>query len=284
MDTVLQILRGMPVAGEVAVPVDAAGEAGALERLDEGLELLVGEQRGARVAGGVVDFQHVDQGEQAGVARLALGGEAGAGVHGRARDVERPLHEQVHGLADVAVEHRVGLARRLEVDDVHPLAQPAAHDLDWIQRRPLVERRVHADDAGHPVRMADGHVPDDEAAPVVADEDRLLDALVIEQRHQIGAEVLQRVALDLGRGVGQAVAALVRRDHPAAGVRHRLDLMAPGKGQLRKTVAEDQRYAFTLGTGLVVGHADAVDVCVPDGRHHGLDGGHGRSPSCFAAR
>ena len=71
------------------------------------------------------------------------------------------------------------------------------------------------------------HLPDDEAAPVVADEDGLGDAQVVEQPHQVGRQLLQVVGLHLGRRVGGAETALVGRDHAQPGVGQRADLVAP---------------------------------------------------------
>jgi hypothetical protein len=50
--------------------------------------------------------------------------------------------------------------------------------------------------------MAQRHLPDDEAAPVVTDEDRLVDFEMIEQRDEIAGQMFKVVILDLfGRDV-----------------------------------------------------------------------------------
>ena len=65
------------------------------------------------------------------------------------------------------------------------------------------------------------HLPHDEAAPVVADEDGPLDAQVVEQADQVTGEVGHVVVGHrLGSRAG-AVAALVGGDGPEAGVGHR---------------------------------------------------------------
>ena len=78
-------------------------------------------------------------------------------------------------------------------------------------------RRVDADNAGDAIDMPQRHLPDDEAAPVVADEDRLLDLQMIEQADEIAGQMLDVIGFDRFRPVGRAITALVRRDHPDAG-------------------------------------------------------------------
>ena len=83
-------------------------------------------------------------------------------------------------------------------------------------------RRIDADDAGDAVAMPKRHLPDDEAAPVVADENRLVDLQMIEQTDEIAGQMLEIVGLDRFRPVGRAIAALVRRDHANAGLANAL--------------------------------------------------------------
>ncbi len=86
-------------------------------------------------------------------------------------------------------------------------------------QRPVGVGRVDADHAGDAIDMAQRHLPDDKAAPVVADEDRLVDLEMIEQADEIAGQVLDVVGFDGFGPVGRAVAALIRRDHPNAGGR-----------------------------------------------------------------
>ena len=75
--------------------------------------------------------------------------------------------------------------------------------------------------------MAQRHLPDHEPAPVVADEDCLIDVQVIQQPDQIAGEMIEIVILDLLGSVGRAIAALIRRDDADARLTHRLDLVPP---------------------------------------------------------
>ena len=75
--------------------------------------------------------------------------------------------------------------------------------------------------------MPQRHLPDDEAAPVVADEDRLVDLEMVEQTDEIAGQVLDIVGFDRLGPVGRTIATLIRRNHPNAGLRQRLDLMPP---------------------------------------------------------
>jgi hypothetical protein len=86
--------------------------------------------------------------------------------------------------------------------------------------------------------MHQRHLPDDQAAPVVAAEHRLVDAQMVQQPDQVAGQVGHVVVLDRLGTVGQAVAALVGHDHPAAGRRQGRDLPAPGIRELGKAVAQ----------------------------------------------
>lgn len=85
--------------------------------------------------------------------------------------------------------------------------------------------------------MAQRHLPDHEAAPVVADEDRLVDFQMIKQPDQIAGQMLDVIGLDWLGPIGRAIAALVGRDHADAGLTQRLDLMAPGEGEFGPAMA-----------------------------------------------
>ena len=130
-----------------------------------------------------------------------------------------------------------------------------------------VVRRVDADHAGDAIDVAQRHLPDDEAAPVVADEDRLVDLEMVEQADEIAGQVLHVVVLDRLGPVGRAIAALIRRDHPDAGLAQRLDLVTPGKRDLRPAVAQDDRRLVGLRAGFVVAHANAVRLGELQRRH-----------------
>ena len=115
--------------------------------------------------------------------------------------------------------------------------------------------------------MPQRHLPDDKAAPVVADEDRLVDLEMIEQADEIAGQVLDVVGLDRLGPVGRAIAALIRRNHPNAGLAQRLDLVAPGKRDLRPAMAEDDRRRVGFRAGIVVAHANAVGLGELQRRH-----------------
>jgi hypothetical protein len=109
----------------------------------------------------------------------------------------RLAHEEVERLVDILAEDAVRLACGiLELDDIHRLAEALLVDQQGIDRRAVGMRRIHADHAGDAVAMPQRHLPDDEAAPVVADEDRLVDLEMIEQCDEIAGEMLDAVVLD----------------------------------------------------------------------------------------
>ena len=122
----------------------------------------------------------------------------------------RLAHEGIEGLLDPAAKNPVGLARGvLKLDDIHLVAEALAEQLDRIGRRAIGMRRVDADHAGDAVDMPQRHLPDNKAAPVVADEDRLVDLQMVEQADQIAGQVLDVVGLDRFGPIGRAIAALV---------------------------------------------------------------------------
>jgi hypothetical protein len=169
-----------------------------------------------------------------------------------------------------APELGVGDAGLLEVDDVHLVAEDVAVHLDRIQRQARDERGVEADDPGATVGVRQRHGPDDDAAPVVASEHRLFDAEMVQKADQIAGQMFHVIGLDRVGSIGQAVTALVGRDHPAPGRGQGRDLVSPGIGELRKAVAQHDRNALARA-GFVIGHADSVD-----GRERRLRHGRGQ--------
>ena len=102
-----------------------------------------------------------------------------------------------------------------------------------------VVRCVDADHAGDAIDMSQRHLPHDEAAPVMTDENRLVDLEMIEQPDQIAGQVLDIVGFDALRPVSGSIAALVRCDEANPGLAQRLDLMPPGKCDFRPAVAKN---------------------------------------------
>ena len=259
-----------PVGADIAIPVDAAGEAGSGEGVDEHFHLVFAQNAFAAVTGGIVGRDHVGQCE-IGLRRRADAGRrlfiAGKGVE-TGGALRRLAHEEIEGAADVIGEDAIGPVRGiLELDDIHAVAEPLAIDRDRIDRRAVRMRRVDADDAGDALGMPQRHLPNDEAAPVVADEDRLVDLQMIEQGDQIAGEMFDTVALDGAWLVGGAIAALVRRDDTDASFAQRLDLVPPGECEFGPAVAEDHRRRVGLWTGVVVAHAEAGEVGILERRH-----------------
>src|SRR5450631_2747477 len=128
-------------------------------------------------------------------------------------------------------------------------------------------RRVDADHASDAADVAQRHLPDDEAAPVVADEDCLVDLEMGEQADQIAGQMLDVVGFYGLRTVGLALAALIRRNHPDAGLTERLDLVPPRKRDLRPAMAEDDRRRIRLRTRFVIAHANPVGLGELQRRH-----------------
>ena len=114
-------------------------------------------------------------------------------------------------------------------------------------------------------------VPRDRTAPVVADDDRGVDAARVEQADDVADEMELRVLVDARGHVGGAVAALVGREHVVAGVTQCLQLVTPRVPALGESVAEHDG-GPVVGPGVGDVHADAVGVDVPVADHLSLHG------------
>ncbi len=249
LDLLFDILRAFPVARQVAVPVDAAGKAGAREAIDE-------------------DFQFF--GVKSCSPRQSFSSSANALIIARLRCSAGAPWYAVWVMVFLRMKKRkaraTSLARIasaspgfLEMDDVHVAAVRGAQAHDRVDRRARQERHVHADDAAHPLFMEQRHMPSDDATTIVAAEDGLLDAECVEQPGHVAGQMLDVVLIHGGGPVRQAVAALIWRQHTIAGIRQRRNLMTPRVSEFRKAVTEHDRDAV-LWAGFVHRHVDAVGL------------------------
>src|SRR4029077_10809324 len=87
------------------------------------------------------------------------------------------------------------------------------------------------------------------------------------QTDEIAGQVLEVVSFDRFRPVGRAITALVRRNHPNPGIAQRLDLVAPGKCDLRPAVAENDGRFVGLRAGLIKAHPNPVGLGKLQRRH-----------------
>ena len=120
--------------------------------------------------------------------------------------------------------------------------------------------RIDSDHAGHAIHMPQGHVPDYKATPVMADENGLIDLQMIEQPHEIAGKMLDVVRLHSFRPIGRTIAALVRGNHSNSCGAERLDLVAPGKRNLRPAVAKNEGRLIRPRACFVVAHSDSVGL------------------------
>src|SRR5438045_4550595 len=170
--------RALPVARHVAIPVDPAGEAGLAEGVDEHLLFLHRKDRRARIVLGIVAGNHlrkrqVQPGRGSDTRGWRLGRRSFAARY-------RLAHKSIEGLLDPAIEYVVHITRRiLKLHDIHVLAEALAEQLDRVGRRTVGVRSVDADHAHDAIDMPERHLPDDKTAPIVTDENSLLDLQVI---------------------------------------------------------------------------------------------------------
>jgi hypothetical protein len=102
-------------------------------------------------------------------------------------------------------------------------------------------------------------VPGHRRAPVVARDHRRRGPEGIEEPYQIADQVEQAVALDLGGGVGLAVAAHVGRHRAEARVGQRAELMTPRIPGFREAVTQEHDRASAL-----LGHVHANPIGLDD--------------------
>ncbi len=224
----------LPVAVQVAVPVERAGEA-RREALGEPVEVLLGEPRG----------QHL------GVRRVrepaALRVDEGLLGAARARGVTRGGVQQLaQGGAGVRGELGLCDAGFLEVVPVEAPAEPLPHGPQrWL---PAPEGRRHAQPRhpAHHVRPQQRGVPGHRRAPVVPDDERPLLAQRADQPDHVPHQVQDAVVGHVLGVVAAAVPALVRRDHPEAGLGQRPELVPPGVPGLREAVQQQHERALAL--------------------------------------
>ena len=255
----------LPVAVDVAVPVQAAGEAGAGEVFD--VEVDVGPGQPPR------------QRRQGCLAARSLGGGARHHAEGRRAGwsiAGQPHQDTLDGGADVMRQFGVGHAGGLEMQLVEHRVLGLRHHRGGPCLAARAVGHAKADDRAEPVGAQQRGVPGDRGAPVMAGDDRRLGPQRVEHAHHVAHQMEQGVLVDGLWALGLAVAAHVGGDGAVAGLRQGVELVAPGIPGLREAVAEQhQRAAAFLGDV----HADAVglDQAV-------LDVGHGLcSPEAIKA-
>ena len=128
----------------------------------------------------------------------------------------------------------------------------------------------HCNAAVHALRMIHGEAPGLQRSPVVADESHLCDPQRIEQRNQVGHEIVDRVVGLARLDLALAATARVERDHAVAGVDQRWNLVAPDRVVVREAVHEQHVGALALDDDveldIVHPHPAAVDCHVGSGR------------------
>ena len=232
----------LPVAAQVAVPVEPAAETGTRELSRVVIEIGVAQPGG--------QFLGID----------GIGQERAAGQTAEAFVLLRHLPagrvvEFAQGATDVLLQLGLGHARLLEVLKIEIV------DAELLQRRQDVDiarRRVghaHGRDRSEEIGPPEGGMPGDGRAPVVPHDDRLRLAERLHQLGHVAHQMIERVLVDRFGRLRAAIAAHVGRDGAETGLAHRLELMAPRIPALRPAMAEqDERSAPCLG----VTHVDVV--------------------------
>ncbi len=226
----------LPVAIDVAVAVEPAGEPGVLELGCVHVEVVVGQPRRHRVG---VGEAIADQG--------AVGDRRHRATRWRRSITGRREVEAEQPPTHVLVELALGPAGLLEVLDVELLGaghQPEGVGRAGVPRRP--ERHRQAADGTEHVGPQQGRVPRDRRTPVVADDDGLLLAERAHESDVVGDVAQHPVVLDGRRRRRTAVAAHVDGHGPVAGGGERRQLVAPRVPRLREPVDEQHQRPLAL--------------------------------------
>jgi hypothetical protein len=145
----------------------------------------------------------------------------------------------LHGGGRVAVQLGIGGTVLLEVQDVEEVvAEDLAERLRRRHLRPRDGWHAQACDAGEPVRVQQRGAPRHHAAEVVADEHGPFGADVVEQTDDVGGQLDDVVGVDGLRLRRSAIAALIRRQYPEAGLGQRRNLVPPGVRQFGEAMGQ----------------------------------------------
>ncbi len=113
--------------------------------------------------------------------------------------------------------------------------------------RPLDHRR-----ACEPLRIEPGHCPGDGRAPVVPDHVEPFVALGAGQCENVGGREAHAIVSRALRLARKVVSALVRRDDAEPAFGQRLEIVAPGEPELRKSVQQDDERTVSRSRGRAV--------------------------------
>ena len=153
----------------------------------------------------------------------------------------RLSHHEGEKIILASREDFLGISRLLKTQDVMVIT---AHFPEGIGRRLGAARQVRCvdtDGACDTLRSQHRRMPDDDAAPVMPDEDSGLVPQRIQQTGQVGHQHIHRVGRLVGRTIRTAKSTQIRHDHPISGIRENLDLVFPGIGEFRPPMRQQKR-------------------------------------------
>ena len=248
----LERTQKRPVAIAVAIPVQAPAEPAPGEFSGEIVNIFGGEPRGQVVARVLHEFEHERRSGWCirSFKRRAAGPRP-----------TRTNQHLAHRDGNIVLQLMLGNAGCLEIELIE---EPIAEDLGRTRhrRRGTAFRGRHRQrgDGREHIRPHHRRRPGDRRPPVVPDDDRRLLPQSSDESNDVTNLVQERIAVDLGRSIGTAVAALIRRNYVIARGRQRGNLVTPRIPGLWKAVTKyDKRTATRLGNA----HADAVRVHYP---------------------
>ena len=249
-DTTAPWPEQLPRTAQIAVPVQATPEAGALEFTRVIADVFLGEP--CRQAG------RLDR-----VAEKALARSQGA-KYIALRTVARTAEmDAPNGRLHITLQFRLGLAGLLEILHVEVVDALLFQSAEKIQVSGWGKRDTHAHHRTKNIRAQHGGVPRHGCPPVVANDHGLLLAQCPNQLDHVSDKVQQGVLGNVRWRVRGTVTAHVRGDGAVACLRQCRELVAPGVPGFRETVAKQHQGTQAL---LCHPHGYVVDVVLAERR------------------
>src|SRR6202158_532259 len=220
----------VPVAVEIAVPVEPTAETGLLVGRAEIRQVVFAEP-----------IRQWPVGADIAEKSLAVFDEQRGAWIGKAAP-ERGSHRQ----ANIALELALCDARRLKVLPIEIGDSAFAQTIERPATASARRGDAPARNGGETIGAEQRGVPGDRRAPVMTDDDRLLFAKRGDQRDHVADGIEDAVGTDIGRRSGSAETAHIRRNNMETRSRKRRDLMPPRIRQFRPAMAKQHQRTFAL--------------------------------------
>ena len=242
----------LPVAIDVAIPVEPAAKSAAPERLGIGVDIGLAEparQRHSRMFG-QPPAQPAAHRHHAEPVR----------PRNRRHVAGKPQQDIAHRRAHIPLQLRLRHAGLLEIELVEHRRLRARHHAGRPHGATRPERHAQPDHGPKPIRPQQRRVPGHRRPPVMPGNHRGLGTQRVQHAHHVAHQVQQRVLVHRLRRLGPAIAAHIRRHRMEPRRRQRRQLMPPGIPGFRKPMAQQHHRSLAL---LGNAHAQAIGLDHP---------------------